>query len=103
MIFSLYKKSTLSRRIERRMGLHKIKKVTDYVRYLRENSQESNLLFKELLIGVTSFFRDPAVWEQMKDKFIPQLLATRAQGGNPQSMDHWMLDGRRGLFPCDCL
>jgi two-component system CheB/CheR fusion protein len=79
--FSLYKKSTLSRRIERRMGLHKINKITDYVRYLRENSQESNLLFKELLIGVTSFFRDPDVWEQLKDKFIPQLLAARTQGG----------------------
>jgi chemotaxis methyl-accepting protein methylase len=79
--FSLYKKSTISRRIERRMGLHKIKKVTDYVRYLRENSQEANLLFKELLIGVTSFFRDPAVWELLKDKLIPQLLTTRPQGG----------------------
>jgi two-component system CheB/CheR fusion protein len=69
--FSLYKKSTIYRRIERRMGLHQIAKIADYVRYLRENSQESDLLFKELLIGVTSFFRDPAVWEQLKDKVIP--------------------------------
>lgn len=59
--FSLYKKSTISRRVERRMGLHQITKIADYVRYLRENPQESELLFKELLIGVTSFFRDPAV------------------------------------------
>jgi two-component system CheB/CheR fusion protein len=79
--FSLYKKSTIYRRIERRMGLHQITKIADYVRYLRENSQESDLLFKELLIGVTSFFRDPAVWEQLKDKIIPQFLATRPQGG----------------------
>jgi two-component system, chemotaxis family, CheB/CheR fusion protein len=79
--FSLYKKSTISRRVERRMGLHKIKKITDYVRYLRENSQESNLLFKELLIGVTSFFRDPAVWDFLKDKLIPQMLAARPGGG----------------------
>ncbi len=48
--FSLYKKSTIYRRIERRMGLHQIFKISDYVRYLRENSQESELLFKELLI-----------------------------------------------------
>jgi len=79
--FSLYKRNTISRRIERRMGLHQINKMADYVRYLRENLQESNLLFKELLIGVTSFFRDPGVWEQLKDKIIPQLLAARSQGG----------------------
>jgi two-component system CheB/CheR fusion protein len=78
--FSLYKKSTLARRVERRMGLHKIRKTADYVRYLRENSQESNLLFKELLIGVTNFFRDPGVWELLQNKFIPQLLAAHPQG-----------------------
>src|SRR5277367_6241611 len=70
--FSLYKKSTIYRRIERRMGLHQLTKIADYVRYLRENSQESELLFKELLIGVTNFFRDPAVWEQLKDTIIPE-------------------------------
>ena len=79
--FSLYKKSTIYRRIERRMRLHQITRIADYVRYLRENSQESELLFKELLIGVTSFFRDPAVWEQLKDKVIPEILTTRPQGG----------------------
>ena len=79
--FSLYKKSTISRRVERRMGLHQITKITDYVRYLRENPQESELLFKELLIGVTNFFRDPEVWDQLKNKIIPEFLATRPQGG----------------------
>jgi two-component system CheB/CheR fusion protein len=79
--FSLYKKSTISRRVERRMGLHQIKKIANYVRYLRDNPQESNLLFKELLIGVTNFFRDPTVWEQLKDKYLPQLLANRPHGG----------------------
>ena len=57
--FSLYKRNTLYRRIERRMGIHQIDKIAAYVRYLQENSQELDLLFKELLIGVTSFFRDP--------------------------------------------
>ncbi len=79
--FSLYKKSTISRRVERRMGLHQIARVADYVRYLRENPQESDLLFKELLIGVTSFFRDPAVWEQLKNKIIPDFLAARSADG----------------------
>ena len=79
--FSLYKKSTISRRVERRMGLHQITKIADYVRYLRENPQESDLLFKELLIGVTNFFRDPSVWEQLRKKIIPEFLANRPQGG----------------------
>lgn len=72
--FSLYKKNTVYRRIERRMGLHQIDTIANYVRYLRENPQELDLLFKELLIGVTSFFRDPAVWGYMLDKAIPELL-----------------------------
>jgi two-component system CheB/CheR fusion protein len=58
--FSLYKRNTLYRRIERRMGIHQIGKIAGYVRYLQENSQELDLLFKELLIGGTSFFREPA-------------------------------------------
>ena len=78
--FSLYKKSTLYRRIERRMGLHQLSRITDYVRYLRENAQESDLLFRELLIGVTNFFRDPEVWEQLKNEALPALLAERPEG-----------------------
>ena len=72
--FSLYKKNTIYRRIERRMGLHKIDAIAGYVRYLRENPQELDLLFKELLIGVTNFFRDPTVWEQLKTVALPVLL-----------------------------
>ncbi len=79
--FSLYKKSTISRRIERRMGLHQIAKISDYVRYLRENPQESDLLFKELLIGVTSFFRDPEVWDELKNSVIPEFLSHHPEGG----------------------
>ena len=79
--FSLYKKSTLYRRIERRMGLHQLPRIADYVRFLRENPQETGLLFKELLIGVTRFFRDPEVWEQLKAEVIPALLAAQAGGG----------------------
>ena len=78
--FSLYKKSTLYRRIERRMGLHQLVKIADYVRYLRENTQEGELLFKELLIGVTNFFRDAPVWEQLGTEVLPALLAARPAG-----------------------
>ena len=75
--FSLYKKNTLYRRIERRMGIHQIDKITTYVRYLQENPQELELLFKELLIGVTNFFRDPSAWDQVKKEVIPALLSDR--------------------------
>jgi two-component system CheB/CheR fusion protein len=73
--FSLYKKTTIYRRIERRMGLHQIDKITNYVRLLQENPQEVELLFRELLIGVTSFFRDPEAWEQLQSEVLPALIA----------------------------
>ncbi|MCX5809817.1 MAG: PAS domain-containing protein [Proteobacteria bacterium] len=79
--FSLYKKNTLYRRIERRMGIHQIDNITHYVRYLQNNPQEIDLLFKELLIGVTSFFRDPEAFEVMKEKAIPELLESRMGSG----------------------
>jgi two-component system CheB/CheR fusion protein len=80
--FSQYKKSAVYRRIERRMGLHQIDRIVNYVRYLQENPKETELLFKELLIGVTSFFRDAAEWEHLKSWIIPNLLEGRPQGGN---------------------
>jgi two-component system CheB/CheR fusion protein len=85
--FSLYKRNTLYRRIERRMGIHQIDKMAAYVRYLQENSQELNLLFKELLIGVTNFFRDPAAWELLREEAIPVLLARRSSG---QTLRAWV-------------
>jgi len=72
--FSLYKKNTLFRRIERRMGVHQIDRINGYVRYLQENPKEAEILYKELLIGVTSFFRDKAVWEMLVEKCLPNLL-----------------------------
>jgi two-component system CheB/CheR fusion protein len=78
--FSLYKKSTLSRRIERRMALHQLQGMADYQRYLRHNQHEANLLFKDLLIGVTRFFRDPEVWEQLKTEGISALLNANPNG-----------------------
>ena len=85
--FSLYKKTTVYRRIERRMGIHQIDRIASYVRFLQENPQELDLLFKELLIGVTNFFRDPAAWEQLKKEVIPALLAGRAPS---QALRAWV-------------
>nr|WP_297348383.1 chemotaxis protein CheB [uncultured Glaciecola sp.] len=78
--FSLYKKNTIVRRIERRMSLHQLDSLRLYARYLRENSQEQDLLFKELLIGVTNFFRDKEVWAQLKSVTLPALLANYPEG-----------------------
>jgi two-component system CheB/CheR fusion protein len=72
--FSLYKKNTLFRRIERRMNVHQIDKIATYVRFLQENPKELDILFKELLIGVTNFFRDAAVWKKLKEKVLPDLF-----------------------------
>jgi two-component system CheB/CheR fusion protein len=79
--FSLYKKSTLYRRVERRMALHQLPRIADYQRYLRQNQDESALLLKDMLIGVTRFFREPDVWEQLKAEAIPALLAEHPHGG----------------------
>jgi two-component system, chemotaxis family, CheB/CheR fusion protein len=72
--FSFYKKTTINRRIERRMGLHKIKKISTYFNLLQKNKKEIELLFNELLIGVTRFFRDPETWDLMQEKVFPELL-----------------------------
>ncbi len=79
--FSQYKHSTVYRRIERRMKLHGIDEISRYVKYLQENKQEILLLFKEMLIGVTNFFRDPEAWDQLKNKIMPGLLSERTSGG----------------------
>jgi two-component system CheB/CheR fusion protein len=69
--FSLYKKNTVYRRIERRMSVHKIDGINSYVHFLQDNPKEVHILFKELMIGVTNFFRDPLVWEKLKETIIP--------------------------------
>ncbi len=69
--FISYKKSMVYRRIERRMNVHKIHSISQYVSYLYENAKELDILFKELLIGVTNFFRDAAVWKKLEESVIP--------------------------------
>ncbi len=73
--FSLYKKNTMYRRIERRMTIHKIDKILSYVNFLQGNPKEVEILFKELLIGVTNFFRDTAVWEKLKEIVLTDILS----------------------------
>ena len=72
--FTCYKQSTITRRIQRRMSIQQIDGIEKYLRYVRSNPSELDALFKDLLIGVTSFFRDPQAFEAIKEKVIPRLL-----------------------------
>ena len=72
--FSDYKLNTIYRRIEKRMAVHQIKHLDDYIKYLQQEKSEVNTLFKDLLITVTSFFRDEAAFDTLKEKAIPDLL-----------------------------
>jgi two-component system CheB/CheR fusion protein len=72
--FSCYKKGTLIRRIERRMSLNHLEDVAQYVEMLRQNKNEVNLLYKDLLIGVTNFFREPEAWDALQRLVIQPLV-----------------------------
>ncbi|MGD9725888.1 MAG: CheR family methyltransferase [Nitrospiraceae bacterium] len=80
--FAFYKRNTVYRRIERRMTVNQITNVGKYAQYLRENPGEIDLLFKELLIGVTNFFRDKQAFQALKEKALPELLKTKAKGSS---------------------
>ena len=77
--FSLYKKSTVGRRVERRMAVHGIDGVAAYAHYLHDHPDEVQLLFKELLINVTSFFRDPEAFAALKKDVLPALFAGKPE------------------------
>ncbi len=75
--FSHYKPTTIGRRIERRLAVHQITTLADYIRYLHTNPAEIDVLFKNLIIGVTSFFRDPEAYNLLAQKVIPELLIAK--------------------------
>ncbi|MFM9916743.1 MAG: chemotaxis protein CheB [Rhizobacter sp.] len=77
--FSLYKKSTIGRRIERRMVQHNIEDAEVYARFIKEHPSELQALFRELLINVTSFFRDPQAFVALKTEVLPALLADKRE------------------------
>jgi two-component system CheB/CheR fusion protein len=78
--FSYYKNSTVQRRIGRRMNIHGIENPAEYVRYLQKDPREATSLIKELLIGVTSFFRDPEAFESLKNAGLPKLVENKPEG-----------------------
>ncbi len=78
--FSHYKKGTVRRRIQRRMSLRRVAGMSAYARVLRDDTDELNMLCKDLLISVTSFFRDPEAWDVLENEVIPRIVAGKESG-----------------------
>lgn len=78
--FTYYKQTTMVRRIERRMGIKQIEKLSDYLHFLYQTPSEVNTLFREFLIGVTRFFRDTEAFEEVKKVVIPSIFANKHRG-----------------------
>jgi two-component system CheB/CheR fusion protein len=86
--FSEYKPPTISRRIQRRMALHKIDKLADYVNLLTRDRNELRSLYQDLLINVTSFFRNPETFDALKRIVYPAML--KARGSSPGPIRIWV-------------
>ena len=78
--FSQYKPSTIYRRIERRMAVHQLEAIDGYVKFLQQTPLEVEALFRDLLIGVTNFFRDPEAFQLLENQIIPKLFEGKAPG-----------------------
>ena len=78
--FSQYKHNTVKRRVERRMAVHQIADLGGYVHFLQQTPAEVEALFRDLLIGVTNFFRDTEAFTELESKIIPRLLADKPPG-----------------------
>ena len=76
--FSLYKPSTIHRRIERRMAVHQIETMDGYVKFIQQSPTEVEALFRDMLIGVTNFFRDPEAFKMLEEQVIPKLFAGKS-------------------------
>ncbi len=78
--FTYYKQTTIRRRILRRMALNKNDEPAAYLKYLRENKAEQDILYQDLLIPVTSFFRDPKIFENLCETVFPLIAKNKAAG-----------------------
>ncbi|MFO8091138.1 MAG: CheR family methyltransferase [Desulfatiglandaceae bacterium] len=76
--FSQYKPNTVHRRIERRMAIHQIETIDGYIRYLQQTPAEVETLFRDMLIGVTNFFRDPEAFRAVREQIIPKLFTGKS-------------------------
>ncbi len=81
--FSGYKTPTITRRIQRRMALHKIERLSEYGALLQRDGQEVDSLYRDLLINVTSFFRNPKAFESLKFVVYPVVMQARTSMSGP--------------------
>src|SRR5262245_32463789 len=72
-----YKRTTLGRRIARRMQVAKVESFADYIDYLEVHPEEFSILFNTILIKVTSFFRDPQAWEKLRTTAVPAIVESK--------------------------
>lgn len=81
--FTHYKLPTIRRRLQRRMVLHRITSIEHYLRYLQKNPDEVNALYRDLLIHVTRFFREPESFKALAETVFPAILAARRNAEEP--------------------
>lgn len=86
--FTAYKRTTLMRRVMKRMQMINIAEFDEYLDYLQVHQEEFAALFNTILINVTSFFRDPDVWSCLRDEIIPTLLESKKDEGPVLSLIH---------------
>ena len=98
---SLYKSATLHRRIARRMVLNKAPDLGAYVTYLRHHKEEVEALYQDVLINVTSFFRNPEVFEMLKKTVFPQLIKNTQRGSTGAHLGGGLFDRPGTLFAGD--
>ncbi len=98
--FTHYKHGTLARRIKRRMTLRGFETLEEYSRDLEQNRDEANALCENCFITVTAFFREPAVFDELKRLVFPALVENRAPEDPIQNLGSRVRLGRRGLFHC---
>ena len=85
--FTYYKKNTLRRRISRRIAMNKMEDISAYLNYLKDNKAELDLLFHDILIPVTAFFRDTATFEALRDKVFPEMIKVK---GSSEAFRIWV-------------
>jgi two-component system, chemotaxis family, CheB/CheR fusion protein len=78
--FTFYKKPTIRRRVARRMALKNVERLSEYFKELQSNREELDALYQDLLIQVTSFFRDPDVFRVLRNRILPRILAGKTAG-----------------------
>ena len=96
--FTHYKPSTVTRRIERRLALARSADIDEYVRRLKSDRGELDVLYRDLLIGVTRFFRDEQAFQVLESQVLPDLLARQPREAPLRALGRRLRDGRGGLL-----